>query len=182
MLKIAKVLVVTFLLSVTLAGCIFAPYHKTAYYDLSVEPVRLAAAANVKVSEFDNESGAGSKIRIRINKYRIVDAGYSKWIQTPGELLMRSLNKAFAVNYTTDAPACEIYGTLDTFEVKLDKMQFAISGFYTIRRGKSRLDRQFDISVGLKEKSPVEYARAASAAVNQLGKELAVEINKILKK
>ncbi|MCP3965416.1 MAG: hypothetical protein GY750_20410 [Lentisphaerae bacterium] len=182
MFKYIKISLFFAFLSIVTTGCFFTKYHQTAYYDLEVVPVKLNTASEVRVSEFENESGTGSRIRIRTGKYRIVDAGYSKWVQSPGELLGRCLRKSFAGNFKNDAPDCFVSGTLTEFEVELDKMQFVMSGFYNVRYEKKQLNRKFNIAVPIKEKTPVEYARAASQAVNELGRKIAVEINQILKK
>ncbi|MFA7229945.1 MAG: hypothetical protein WC071_01620, partial [Victivallaceae bacterium] len=88
-------LLFTALLLIFAAGCIFAPYHETMNYDL--EPAAVAVPANVRVDvrDFDNNSGAGRKMLFRVDKYRMVEDGYSKWVQAPGALLGRYLTNAF---------------------------------------------------------------------------------------
>jgi uncharacterized lipoprotein YmbA len=171
-----------FVLLFALTGCFFASYHETAHYDLSKQEIKTPAGVKVKVLEFENNSGAARKMRMRTDKYRIVDAGYSKWVQSPGALVARCLENSFSQPAPNQpVKTVTVQGSLSVFEIDLDKKKFDIRGQFTVSSGDKKQSREFYISEPVKKEEPEEFAAAASLAVAKLGRMINSDIEKLSK-
>jgi uncharacterized lipoprotein YmbA len=169
-----------FVLLLALTGCFFASYHETAHYDLSKQKIKTPAGVKVKVLEFENNSGAARKMRLRTDKYRIIDAGYSKWIQSPGAMVARCLENSFSQpDASLPVKEVTVQGTLSVFEIDLDRKKFDIRGQFTVSSGNKKDSREFFISEPVKKEAPEEFAAAASLAVAKLGRMIKSDIEKI---
>ena len=155
-------------------GCLFEPYRETLRYDLGTPPAAVEEYSGaLAFREFENCSGAGTRVRYRRADGRLEDDPYCKWILPPEELLPRTLNLMAAVD-GAPRPAVVADVRLQMFETDLERRVFILAGEWRIAPdGKATA---FRIEEPLTGTGPEAVVHAASAATVQLGRRIAATI------
>ena len=155
-------------------GCMFAPHHETMYYDLSILPSEYDLDADVYVTTFENNTGGGQKMKIRTDDFRIIEDGFNKWVQPPGELVARHLGSALELSSTSKTLL--VSGVVEVFEANMDSGCFVLQGrckVATVEHSASdNVVFKFCFSEPFGEPGPSNFAAAATKCVAGLRTQL----------
>ena len=103
-------------------GCFFYAPQNVAYYDLSLPPDLAVPGIQLLFNEFENFSGAGMRMRYRVNGNQQLLDSLNKWADTPENLLRQYLLAALTDSTAALKPrkTLTVNGRLDIFELNLD--------------------------------------------------------------
>lgn len=151
---------------VPVGGCFFEPYRENVRYDLTAAPAEVPPGGPVTVTEFRNDSSAGSRIQYRDTATgEVTTDPYSGWVLPPGELVARALT--LSLNSGEEAGAGRmVTGSLEVFEVLLPERTFRLAGKFSCDNGATY--HRFDYSEPVNGSTPAAVAAAASRAVGHL--------------
>lgn len=147
-------------------GCLFEPYRENVRFDLTVTPVEPQSGVPLTVTEFRNDSSAGSRIQYRDTATgEVTTDPYSGWVLPPGELVARALTLSLNSGEESGAGRM-VTGSLEVFEVLLPERTFRLAGKFSYDNGATY--RRFDYSEPVNGSTPAAVAAAASRAVGRL--------------
>ncbi len=175
-------LIIAFLTVMTLTGCYFSAPQEASYYDLALPAEISIPGVRLTVSEFENNSGAGQKMRYRLDYNRLVIDTLNKWGASPENMIRQYLVNAMTDNGNSSLnnKQLTLYGKLEIFEIDLTGkeiiMQFAYAVAPREAAGSDLNWQVFRYRTPLEENSPIEFARGFTRGANELSKTIRNEI------
>ena len=152
-------------------GCFFEPYRENVRFDLAVTPVEPQSGVPLTVTEFRNDSSAGSRIQYRNSATgQVTTDPYSGWVLPPGELVARALTLSLNSGEESGAGRM-VTGSLEIFEVLLPERTFRLAGKFSCDNGATL--HRFDYSEPVNGSTPAAVAAAASRAGGRLAESIA---------
>jgi ABC-type uncharacterized transport system auxiliary subunit len=172
------------IMMMVLTGCFFEAYHQTSNYDLKPASLNCSKQIEVQVQEFQDLSGAGSKMRYRSENYIIYEDSYNKWVQSPAGMLTRFLKTAFCFKGTPDTTRTVyvLSGTIEVFEINIDDKTATIQLTFKLSKPGDRkplLVRTVMETEEFSEASPEKFAAAMTVAASRIAIEIRREIFKL---
>ena len=151
-----------------IGGCMFGQYHPTEKFTL--ETSSRPAAAQLRVGEFRNNSGAGRRMQIVEADGRVRELQFASWNDDPGALISGALNRGFS--RAGQPTVRRVSGELDCFGANDATKVFRLAGIFRIDDAPPvRFDLVEPLADGATD--PVAIADAARLAANRLAELIA---------
>jgi|GEM_PF-2565230 hypothetical protein len=162
-------------------GCFFASPQDVTYYDLSLPSDLAVTGIQVAFSEFENLSGAGARMRYRINGNQQLMDNLNKWAGAPDKMVHQYLLLSLTGSTSELKPrkTLTVHGRLEVFELNLNKQEAVMQFSYMIEGGTYQPPVKWQTVrsvVPLNETTPVEFARAFSESAEQVAKSIRNDI------
>jgi ABC-type uncharacterized transport system auxiliary subunit len=168
-----------------LSGCIFAPKHEVATYDLGLPKSSPVKNVNLTIVPFLNNSETSFQMLYRVNNYKIEYDSYNRWSNNPGKLLTFYLKNTFLNDFDTYSTSVNNYtlsGSVVAFEINLQDNYVILSINYSLNKNKVNILKQSKTyKKYFKNPSPAVFASSMASAVDEFVNDLTSELqtNKI---
>ncbi len=167
--------------TVLLTGCFFAAPQDITYYDLNIPSDMSVPGMQLTFQDFENFSGAGIRMRYRVEGNQQIPDNLNKWANSPEEMIRLYLLSALTGSTAELKPGRElsIRGRLEIFDLNLTGREAILQFSYAIDGGDYKPPVEWQIVravVPLNEISPAEFARAFSEGANQTAKAIRNDI------
>ena len=173
---------ITIFVCLLLSGCIFAPKHEVATYDLGIPKKLELKNATINVMPFLNSSETGFQMVYRVSDYEIKKDIYNRWNNNPGKMLTQYLKKTFSNDFAVGTSSDNDYtlnGTVIRFEADLRKNIVILSINYSLlKNGDKLLSETKTYEEHFKEYSPLKFAICISRAAGKFSEYIAEKVKK----